>query len=91
MGEIGRDITTIGLAIIGVAVLAVLVSRNSNTAGVMGAGSSAFNTGLATAMGPVTGYSPGPPAYAGSGNGFGFGLAGGLGYPGAANVGGSWG
>ncbi len=91
MGGVGRDITTIALAIVGVAVLAVLVSRNSNTTGVAGAASSAFNTGLATAMGPVTGYSPGPPAYMGSGNMFGGGMAGGLAYPGAGNVGGSWG
>lgn len=88
-GDIGRDVTTIALAIVGVAVLAVLVSRNSNTAGVVGAGSSAFNSGLATAMGPVTGYSPGPPAYQMSGNGFGFGM--GLSEPGAAVTGGMWG
>lgn len=69
MNEVLRDITTVALAIVAVAVVATLVSRNSNTAGVINAGSSAFNSGLGTALGPVTGYSPGAPIYAG--NGFG--------------------
>lgn len=96
MNEIGKDVTSIALAIVGVAVLAVLVSRNSNTSGVVGAASSAYNSGLATAMGPVTGYTPGPPVYAGSGGGFGFGGTGiggsvGMLEPGAGYTGGSWG
>ena len=83
MNEVLRDLTTVLLAIIGVAVLALIVSRRSNTVGVVNAGSSAFNTGLATAEGPVTGYNPGPPVYSSSfsnlfnaaefGAGFGFG------------------
>jgi hypothetical protein len=67
MNEILRDITTVALAIVGVAVLAVLVSRNANTSGVINASSSAYNSALATAEGPVTGYSPGPPIYASNG------------------------
>lgn len=67
--------TAIASAIVGLAVLAVLVSRNSNTTGVINSGSSAFNTALATAAGPVTGYSPGPPIYANQGI-FGFGAGG---------------
>lgn len=63
MGGAGRDLVTIALAIVGVATLAVLVSRNANTTGVINSGSSAFNTALATAEGPVTGYSPGAPIY----------------------------
>lgn len=63
-GELARDVTTVALAIVSVATIAVIVSKNSNTAGVVNSGSSAFNTGLATAEGPVTGYSPGPPVYA---------------------------
>jgi hypothetical protein len=70
MNEVLRDITTIALAIVGVAVLAILVSRKANTSGVINASSSAYNTALATAEGPVTGYTPGPPIYA-SGLGFG--------------------
>lgn len=72
MNNILSDITSIALAIVGVAVLAVLVSRNANTTGVINSSSSAFNTALATAAGPVTGYSPGAPIYANSG---GFGLS----------------
>jgi PRD1 phage membrane DNA delivery len=64
--EVLRDITTVALAIVGVAVLAVLVSRRSNTTGVINASSSAYNTALATATGPVTGYDPGPPIYRGN-------------------------
>lgn len=71
MGEIGKDVTTIALAIVGVAVLAILVSRNANTSGVLNSASSAYNSALATAEGPVTGYNPGPPIYATGGGGFG--------------------
>lgn len=42
-------------AIIGVAILAVLVSRQSNTSGVIGAFGSAFSSDLATALSPITG------------------------------------
>ncbi len=42
-------------AIIGVALIAVLVSRNANTSGVISAGGSAFSGALGTALSPVTG------------------------------------
>lgn len=67
MNEVLKDLTTVLMAIIGVAILALLVSKKSNTSGVLNAGSSAFNTALATAEGPVTNYSPGPPIYSSSG------------------------
>lgn len=41
--------------IIGVATLAVLVSKNANTAGVIGAAGSAFSGALNAATAPVTG------------------------------------
>lgn len=69
MNEVLRDLTTVLLAIIGLAVFAVIVSRRSNTSGVINSGSSAFNTALATATGPVTGYDVGPPIYADQGGG----------------------
>ena len=47
----------IGLAIIGVATLAVIVSKNSNTTNVIGATASAFSQSLATALSPITGTS----------------------------------
>lgn len=48
------SVTTVLLAIVGVAIIAVLVSRNANTAGVIGAGGSAFSQSLGTALSPVT-------------------------------------
>lgn len=46
---------TIFMAIIGVAILAVLVSQKSNTVGVLQGISSLFVNSLATATAPVTG------------------------------------
>lgn len=48
---------TILMAIIGVAILAVLVSRKSQTTGVIQAAASGFSNALGTAMSPVTGSS----------------------------------
>lgn len=48
------SVVTVLMALIGVAIIAVLVSNNANTTGVIGAGSSAFNSGLSTALSPVT-------------------------------------
>jgi hypothetical protein len=57
--QLVSSVTTVLLAIVGVAIIAVLVSKNANTTGVIGAGGSAFSQSLATAEGPVTGYTPG--------------------------------
>lgn len=51
----GEKLVTIAVAIVGVATLAVLVSRNANTAGVVRAGGSAFAEMLRAATGPVSG------------------------------------
>ena len=48
-------ISGVALAIVGVAAIAVLVSKNANTTGVIGATGSAFSQSLATAISPVTG------------------------------------
>lgn len=48
---------TVLLAIVGVAIIAVLVSKNANTTQVIGATGSAFSGSLATALSPVTGGS----------------------------------
>jgi len=64
--QIIREAASVLLAIVTLAIIATLVSRNANTAGVTNSLSSAFNTGIATAAGPVTGYSPGAPIYANS-------------------------
>lgn len=45
----------VAIAIVGVATLAVLVSRNANTVGVITAAGSAFTNALGVAISPVTG------------------------------------
>jgi hypothetical protein len=61
------SVVTVLMAIIGVAIIAVLVSKQANTTGVINAGSSAFSSALGTALSPVTG------ATSSSGIGVGFG------------------
>ena len=48
---------TIALAIVGVAIIAVLVSQKSNTAGVVQSVASGFGNSLGVAESPVTGAS----------------------------------
>jgi len=57
MSEIIGGVVTIVTAIIGVALLAVLVSKNSDTAGVIKAGSSGVSSMIGAAVSPVTGSS----------------------------------
>jgi membrane DNA delivery protein len=49
------SVVTVLMAIVGVAIIAVLVSKNANTTGVIGAGASGFSQALGTALSPVTG------------------------------------
>lgn len=60
-----ESVVTIALAIVGVALIATLVSRNANTAGVIGAGGSAFTQSLYAAEAPVlsAAEAPGLGAY----------------------------
>lgn len=55
MNSAMESIVTIAVAITGVAILAVLVSKKSNTAAVIQAAGSAFGNSLAVAVSPVTG------------------------------------
>ena len=56
MGEkIIESVVAIATAIIGIAIIAVIVSRQANTAGVIQAGGSAFANDIAAAVSPVTG------------------------------------
>lgn len=55
MDRLVDGVVSIAVAIVGVALLAVLVSRNANTAGVFTAGGNAFATALGAATGPVSG------------------------------------
>ena len=63
MNELGKNITALIAMIIGVAILAVIVSRQSNTTAVIDAAGGFFNTTLGAALRPITGgssiYSPG--------------------------------
>lgn len=55
MNQIINSVTTILAAVIGLAILSVIVSRQSNTTGVIQAGSTGFSAILGAAEGPVTG------------------------------------
>lgn len=55
MTNVLEPVVTIATAIIGVAILAVLVSNKANTAGVLGAFGNMFSNMLSAATGPVTG------------------------------------
>lgn len=57
--KLGDSIITVLLAIIGVAIVAVLVSKQAQTGSVLGAGGSAFSQALGCALSPVTGGSCG--------------------------------
>jgi PRD1 phage membrane DNA delivery len=57
--EVIQGIVTVLTAIVVVAIIAVLVSKNANTAGVLQAGGQAFSTSLGAAVAPVTGGSLG--------------------------------
>jgi len=52
-----NGVFSIAAAIVGLAVLAILVSRNANTSGVLGAAGTAFSGALSAAEAPVTGNS----------------------------------
>ena len=61
MGGVMREISVILLAVIGVAAIAVIVSRGAQTPAVLEAGGSAFARSLAAAVSPVmsSGYGSG--------------------------------
>ncbi len=69
-----EPIVTIFTAIVGVAIVAVLVSQKSNTTGVIQNIGSAFSNALGVAVSPVTGSNIAPQgSYASSGGFGGFG------------------
>lgn len=73
MNDMVSAVVTIATAIVGVAILAVLVSQNAQTATVIGSAGQAFGGALAAAEAPVTG--------GGMMGGYGTTLSGGAGYP----------
>lgn len=81
MDKLTETIAMFITAVVGVAILAVLVSQKSNTAGVLAAFGSAFSNSLSAATGPVTGNSAAPVNNIGSQGGFGLGSLGSLNLP----------
>jgi hypothetical protein len=51
MNDMMRDMTSIGLAVVGVAILTVLVSQKNNTSSVIKAAATGFQQILSAAMG----------------------------------------
>jgi hypothetical protein len=60
-GQLFDSVLTIATAIVGLAVIAVLVSRNANTSGVISAATSGFGYDIGAAVAPVTGNQPMAP------------------------------
>lgn len=57
MNQLVNSITVILTAVIGVAILSVILSKNSNTTAVIQSGSQGFSSILGAAEAPVTGAS----------------------------------
>lgn len=77
--ELFEPIVTIAAGIIGIAMVAVLVSQKANTSGVIAAAGGAFSNAVSAAVSPVTGNSAAPNVNAGSStNGFNVGAGGNL-------------
>ena len=55
MNSIIESVSTITLAVVGLAIVAVLVSRRANTAGVIQAAASGLANNIGVAQSPVTG------------------------------------
>jgi len=65
MGEqLISSVVTVATAIVGLAIIATLVSKNADTSNVISSGGKAFSGALSAAEAPVTGSS----GYAGSGS-----------------------
>lgn len=69
MNNILEPLVTIAAGVIGLAIIAVLVSQKANTSAVIGATGSAFSNVLSAATGPVTGSTAAPVNSSGSGLG----------------------
>lgn len=63
-----EPIVTIGAAVVGLAIIATLVSRNAQTPQVLGAAGSAFSNVLSAATAPVTGAAASPDVTGGMGS-----------------------
>ena len=71
MNSFAEGAATIALAVVGLAMVAVIVSRNSNAAGIIQASASGLANNIGVAISPVTGSSPAfDLSYPGGGFGF---------------------
>ena len=64
------SVVTVATAIVGVALIAVLVSRNANTAQVISSAGGAFSNALGAAVAPVKGSSFGGGNFTGMSGGY---------------------
>jgi hypothetical protein len=76
MNQLVNSITVLLSAVIGVAILSVLVSKASNTTGVISAASQGFGSILSAAEGPITGSGSGTGLGTLGSNQYGFSLNG---------------
>ena len=58
MNSFLEGVSTIALAVVGLAVVAVIVSRKSNAGGIIQAASSGLANNIGVAISPVTGSNP---------------------------------
>jgi hypothetical protein len=65
--QVVGGMVTVLMAIIGVAILATLVSKKANTSQVIGAASQGFGYDLGVALGPVTGQNVSSTSFTGGG------------------------
>jgi hypothetical protein len=69
MNTLTEAFVTIALAVVGLAMVSAIVSRNANSAGVVQAISSGLGNNIATAISPVTGANVSPDlSYPGGGS-----------------------
>lgn len=66
MDQFWTSVVTIGMGIIGIAIIAVLVSNRAQTANVITSAGQAFANDLSAATGPVTGAAATPNVGSGS-------------------------
>lgn len=55
MDKFWESIVTVAVAIVGIAIIAVLVSQRANTAGVIQSATTGFGNDISAAVSPVTG------------------------------------
>jgi hypothetical protein len=69
MNEFWTSVVTIATAIVGIAIVAVLVSNNAQTGNVIQAATGGFAQDIQAATGPVTGSAFGSTGFSGQGGG----------------------